>query len=91
MGKHEVVKPAGSTSTGKSTDRVRKHREAMRAKGYVLKQRWVIDMDNPEVRERIKRECAEIAAFERANPEEFADLNYWHAHQWDDLPDYDWK
>lgn len=91
MGKHEVVKPAGSTSAAKSTDRVRKHREAMRAKGYVLKQRWVIDMDNPQVRERITRECAEIAAWERANPDEVADLNHWHSHQWDDLPDYDWK
>ncbi len=88
MGKHEVVKPAGSTSTAKSTERVRKHREAMRAKGYVLKQRWVIDMDNPEVRERIQRECAEIAAWERANPEEVDWLDEMARHAWDDLPEY---
>ena len=84
MGKHEAIKTS-------STERVRKHRAEMRAKGYKLTQRWVIDMNDPAVRERIERECAEIAAFERAHPEEFADLNHWHEHQWDDLPEYEWK
>jgi hypothetical protein len=65
MGKHEVVKPAGSTSTAKSTDRVRKHREAMRAKGYVLKQRWVIDTRDPAIRERLREEGRTVTALDR--------------------------
>lgn len=84
MGKHEVVRP-------NSTERVRKHREAMRAKGYKLKQRWVIDMDDPDVRKRIRRECEAIAEFERKYPEDVAWLNEWSAHAWDDLPEYKWE
>ena len=53
MGKHEVIKTS-------STERVRKHRAEMRAKGYRLKQRWVIDMDDPAVKERIRKEFGRI-------------------------------
>ncbi len=40
MGKHEPIKPS-------STERVRKHRADMRAKGYRLKQVWVRDLEDP--------------------------------------------
>ncbi len=84
MGKHEIIKT-------NSTERVRKHRAEMRAKGYRLKQRWVIDMDDPAVKERVRKECAEIAEWERKNPEEVAWMDELTARAWADLPDYDWK
>ena len=80
MGKHEVIKPS-------STERVRKHRAEMRAKGYRLKQVWVRDRNDPAYLAQLKDECRKIAEWERANPDEVAALNEWAAHAWDDLPD----
>jgi hypothetical protein len=80
MGKHEPIKPS-------STERVRKHRAEMRAKGYRLKQTWVRDLNDPALREQLREECRKIAEFERANPEEMAFWNEIAARAWDDLPD----
>jgi Protein of unknown function (DUF3018) len=84
MGKHEIIKPS-------STARVAKHRAEMRAKGYKLKQRWVIDINDPAVRLRIREECTAIAEWERRNPDEVAWMEELTARAWNDLPDYDWK
>jgi Protein of unknown function (DUF3018) len=81
MGKHEVIKPS-------STARVAKHRAEMRAKGYRLRQRWVVDMDNPAVRERIRQECEAVAEFERKHPDEFTWMDDLVARAWSDLSDY---
>ncbi len=81
MGKHEPIQPS-------STERVRKHRAEMRAKGYRLKQRWVIDMDDPNVQDRIRRECEAISQWERKNPDEVAWMDALVTRAWSDLPDY---
>ena len=52
MGKHEVI---GSAA------RVAKHRAAMRAKGFRLKQIWVPDMRDPTMQERLRWESRVIA------------------------------
>lgn len=89
MGKHEVVKPAASTSAAKSTDRVRKHREAMRAKGYRLKSVWVRDVRDPAFREQLRAESRMLGA----RQEEDA-VQQWiesvGAGVWGDEPDYKW-
>ncbi len=87
MGKHEVIKPAGSTSTAKSTERVRKHREAMRAKGYRLKSVWVPNRDDPAYLAEIARANAAIAKWERANPDEIEWMQAFAQRNWDNLPD----
>jgi Protein of unknown function (DUF3018) len=84
MGKHEVVKPANSTA--KSTDRVRKHREAMRAKGYRLKSVWVPDLDREGLRARLREESRIAAEQDRRS----GDGAWWDAFfedAWADLPD----
>jgi Protein of unknown function (DUF3018) len=58
MGKHEVVK-------SNSTDRVRKHRAEMRAKGYRLKSVWVRDTSDPAFRARLREESRIIAEMDR--------------------------
>jgi hypothetical protein len=87
MGKHEIVKPANSTA--KSTDRVRKHREAMRAKGYRLKSVWVRDVRDPAFREQMRAESLMLGA-----RQEEEDVQRWidtvSAEIWDDEPDYKW-
>ncbi len=45
-----------------SKDRVAKHRAAMRAKGYRLKQFWLPDVRTPEFKEQARRDAAAIAA-----------------------------
>ncbi len=80
MGKHEPIKPS-------STERVRKHRAEMRAKGYRLKSVWVRDRNDPAFREQLREECRIIGELERANPEEAAFWDEIAARAWDDLPD----
>jgi Protein of unknown function (DUF3018) len=84
MGKHEVIK---SGNAAKSTERVRKYRAEMRAKGYRLKQVWVRDWNNPEFHEQLREECRIVAEFESANPDEMAFWNELAAQAWDDLPE----
>ena len=82
MGKHEVIKPKSS-----STERVRKHRETMRDKGYRLKSVWVRDLSDPEFRERLRTESRLLGA-----REEEESVQRWieavSAGVWDDEPDY---
>ena len=59
MGKHEVIKTS-------STERVRKHRAEMRAKGYRLTQTWAVNPNDPAFLAEIERANAVIAA----HPEE---------------------
>jgi Protein of unknown function (DUF3018) len=80
MGKHEVIRPS-------STERVRKHRAEMRAKGYRLKQVWVPDRNDPVFKAELARGCQAIADFECNNPDEVAWMNELADKAWTDLPD----
>lgn len=82
MGKHEVIKPS-------STERVRKHRADMRAKGYRLKQVWVPNLDDPIFSQRIRDESIMIG---RREEEEHAQqwVEAISAGTWDDEPNYKW-
>lgn len=51
-----------------SRDKVRAHRERMRAQGLRQVTRWVIDTRSPEVMEQIAREARAIGEAERNNP-----------------------
>jgi Protein of unknown function (DUF3018) len=84
MGKHEVIKP---DSTAKSTERVRKHRAEMRAKGYKLKQVWVRDRNDPAYLAEIECINRAVAEWERKNPDEVAWMNELAERAWDDLPE----
>ena len=78
MGKHEVI---GSAA------RVAKHRAAMRAKGFRLKQIWVPDMRDPTMQERLQEESRIIGA-----REEELSVQRWieavSAGVWDEEPEY---
>jgi hypothetical protein len=80
MGKHEVIKPS-------STERVRKHRAEMRAKGYKLKQVWVRDRNDPAYLAEIERANRIINDFEREHPNEFDWMDELIRRARDDLPD----
>ncbi len=58
MGVHEVLTGA---------QRAARYRAARKAQGLRLIQRWVPDMRNPEVRERLQREVEEINRRDRAD------------------------
>ena len=70
-------------------ERAARYRAAKRAQGLRLKQFWVPDLRDPEVREGIKREVAAINA-----SKEEADYTRWLGANYDELmadePDYDW-
>jgi Protein of unknown function (DUF3018) len=88
MGKHEVIKPgSGTKSSAKSTERVRKHRAEMRAKGYRLKQVWVRDKNDPAYLAEIERTNRAVADWERNNPDEAAFWDEITVRAWNDLPD----
>jgi Protein of unknown function (DUF3018) len=80
MGKHEVIKSS-------STARVTKHRAAMKAKGYRLKQLWVADLDDPLIKAEIERANKAIADFECLHPNEAGWMDEAVARAWNDLPD----
>lgn len=44
-----------------TSQRVARRRQALRDQGLKLKQMWVLDLDNPEVREQVRRACERIA------------------------------
>lgn len=72
-------------TTGKpksSAERMRAHRQRMRAKGFTLKQVWVPDVNDPAFREEIEREAAILAA----SPHEQEIMNWIEAVQ----ADMDW-
>lgn len=62
-----------------SKDRVARHRAAMRAKGYRLKQFWLPDVRTPEFKEQAKRDMAAIEALpDRQDDIDFAEaIQYW--------------
>ena len=65
-----------STKTALSAkERVRKHREALRASGLRPVTRWVLDLRKPEVLAEYQRQRAALAEHIRANPE--AEAEYW--------------
>ncbi len=79
MGKYEVIKPS-------STERVRKHRAEMRAKGYRLKSVWVRDTRDPAFRARLREESRIMAELDkRSGDAEWCDAIA--ADAWTDLPD----
>lgn len=82
MGKHEVIKLS-------STERVRKHRAEMRAKGFRLRSVWVPDLEDPAFCQRIREESMMVG-----RREEEESVQRWveavSAGAWDDEPDYKW-
>jgi hypothetical protein len=82
MGKHEVIKPRST-----STERVRKYRAEMRAKGYRQRQLWVPDLNDPVVLARVQEECRAISKWESDNPDEVAMLDEMMQRNWDTLPE----
>lgn len=62
-----------------SKDRVAKHRAAMRAKGYRLKQFWLPDVRTPEFKAQAKRDMTAIEALpDRQDDIDFAEaIQYW--------------
>jgi Protein of unknown function (DUF3018) len=81
MGKHEIIKPSTST------ERVRKHRAEMRAKGYKLKAVWMRDRNDPATLAEIAHTNAAIARWERDNPDELDWMRGFAARNWNSLPD----
>lgn len=57
------------------SQRAQKYREAMKAKGMRLVQKWVIDTDTPEFKAEARRQSLLIAEANRKNREEMAFLN----------------
>jgi hypothetical protein len=80
MGVHENLTGA---------ERAARYRAAKRAQGLRLKQIWVPDLRDPKVREKIRKEGAEI---NRRDSESgvMAWLESVQEGIWDDEPDYDW-
>ncbi len=58
-------------------ERVRKHREALRASGLRPVTRWVPDTRNPQFVAEYRRQALEIAESSRANPEREAEFWKW--------------
>jgi len=72
------VIPRNVTSNSRSRaarERVRKHREALRANGLRPVTRWVPDTRNPEFVAEYRRQVLALAESARANPEREAE--YW--------------
>jgi hypothetical protein len=72
-------------------ERVAKHRAALRAQGLRPKQIWVPDLRLPEVRERIRREAAAIAAAD-AKSDDMAfieSISIWNELPDNDIPEFD--
>lgn len=66
MGKHDIIKPS-------STERVRKHRAEMKAKGYRLAQIWSPSPNDAAFRAEVEHANRVIAA----HPEEDAAAMEW--------------
>jgi predicted RNA-binding protein len=66
---------AGQTMTESSRERVRKHREELRAKGLRPVTRWVPDTRSAEFQAEYRRQRAVLAERARANPE--AEAEFW--------------
>jgi hypothetical protein len=80
MGKHEGIS---------SAERTARHRAAMKAKGYRMKQIWVPDLRRPDVVERLKAEARAIAQ----SPQEPDDQAWVDeiSEAWEDWPAWDPK
>jgi hypothetical protein len=79
MGKHEVIKSS-------STERVRKHRAEMRARGYRLKSVWVRDTKDPAFRQRLREESLIAAEMDRRSGDDTW-CDAFAAAAWADLSD----
>jgi hypothetical protein len=66
---------AEEAMTGSSRERVRKHREELRAKGLRPVTRWVPDTRSAEFQAEYRRQRAVLAERARANPE--AEAEFW--------------
>ena len=62
------------SEAGAAKDRVRKHRETLRARGLRPVTRWVPDTRNPEFVAEYRRQRKAIADHARANPESEAEF-----------------
>jgi hypothetical protein len=71
---------------GRPRELTEAERAELIAKGYKPVEMWVLDWDNPEVRERIKRECEAINESDRRSGE-LEYLDQLAADLWDDLPE----
>jgi len=68
--------PAKPTD-GSARERVRKHREALRAQGLRPVTRWVPDTRTPEFQAEYRRQWEVLATYARANPETEAEFWDW--------------
>jgi len=66
-------------SSGSAKDRVRKHREVLRAKGLRPVTRWVPDTRNPEFQAEYRRQALAVAEHYRTSPEAREELDYWES------------
>jgi Protein of unknown function (DUF3018) len=80
MGVHEKLTGAQRTA---------RYRAAKRAKGLRLKQIWVPDLSNPEVRERIRQSVAEINRRDREDGI-MQEIDALADEMLASLPPYDW-
>jgi Protein of unknown function (DUF3018) len=80
MGVHETLTGAQRTA---------RYRAAKRAKGLRLKQIWVPDLSNPEVREKIRQSVAEINRRDRESGI-MEEIDALADEMLASLPPYDW-
>jgi hypothetical protein len=72
----ETVATSGSEST---RNRVRKHREELRAKGLRPVTRWVPDTRSAEFQAEYRREALAWADYLRTSPEAKEEVAYWES------------
>ena len=80
----------GEHQPNSSAARVAKHRAAMKAQGFRLKQFWVPDMRDPALQARLREESRIIAARVDDEKEVMGWVDAVTEGVWDDEPDYKW-
>ncbi len=67
------------SSSEPARDRVRKHREALRAQGLRPVTRWVPDTRDPAFQAEYRRQALAWADHLRTSPEAQAEVTYWES------------
>jgi hypothetical protein len=70
---------AEEAMTGSSRERVRKHREELRAKGLRPVTRWVPDTRSAEFQAEYRRQALAWAEYLRTSPEAKEEIGYWES------------
>lgn len=79
-----MASSAGKTTSTHANDRVRKHREALRASGLRLVTRWVPDTRNPAFIAEYRLQWEVLAERYRKSKESHEELAYWESMQTDE-------